>query len=363
MFTQAYKAAFQTIKRRPLVLWGYALLAALILLLTVFFSIAFLLQSYKSGTIMIMALIPAAMALNFLIQTGMSKVYLVGLEGKEPETEHFLSGFQKAKKVIGAMFWQSLWALVWVIVAIVGFFLVALLFEGIASMVLTSVARVVDPWDYGALDGAYTAFKVISIIGVILGCVVAIPLCVIAVIKGYSYSFVPFILATKPDVTVSQSLKLSMELTRGKKLHMFLADLIFSAIVVVVSLILVGLCWIPFANIIFFIVAFAFFIVLAVVAPVFTGLYRAEFFRLKPMPKAPRAPKAPNFNGYNGGYGAPQQGYGAPQQGYGAPQQGYGAPQQGYGAPQQGYGAPQQGYGAPQQGYGAPQQNYNQNNQ
>lgn len=351
MFIQAYKAAFGVIRRKPLALWGYALLAGFISMVVGYYTSAIALPSlemifegnldyyfenlFEGGALSTSGIASfIGMCVGFLTTVGTARVFLVGLEGKEPTSDDFLCGFSNIKKTVGAMLWQMIWSLIWVMLAVAGLVFMIVLFAAIGGSVSSSILRVANSW--GAFNAAGNAATVLTIIGVVLGVIVYIPLLVIAVIKGYSYSFVPYILATKPDITAGQALKLSKEISNGKKLHMWLADLIFGAAIAVTALILAGLCWIPFANIIFVIVAVAFAVAILLFAPVFTGLYRAEFFRLKPMPKAPKAPKVPNFNG---------------------------APQQGYGAPQQGYNAPQQSYNAPQQGYGAPQQNFNQNNQ
>jgi len=47
------------------------------------------------------------------------------------------------------------------------------------------------------------------------------------VIKSYSYSQIPFILAEDPNISIKQALAMSTQMTEGHKLHMFNLDLSF----------------------------------------------------------------------------------------------------------------------------------------
>ncbi len=328
MFIQAYKAAFKTIARKPFMLWGLSLLASIICVVATF-------------TVGILGFLGTAF--GYVVSVGMAKVYLDGLEGKEVNSDQLFSGFTKRVfRVAGGMAWRQLWIIIWTIATICVPFLVFLLFNIIGA------------------SFPFIGF-VFTIIGLVLALIAVIPAYIYFVTKTYSYAFVPYILATKPDVTATQALRLSMEMTNGKKLHMWLADLVYSAATTIVTMILTGLSLIPFIGFIFGIVLVAWIIILVAFGPLFTGLYTAEFYRLKPMPKAPKAPKYNPYNapynpngGYNGYNGQPQNF--APNHGY-APAQNFN-PQN---APaQQGY-APQQNFNnqaAPAQNY-APAQNFN----
>lgn len=165
----------------------------------------------------------AGTAVSFLITCGMAKVYIDGLEGKEVNSDQLFAGFNKScLRIIGGMLWQNIWVIIWTLVPIVG-----------------------------------------PILGII---------------KSYSYRFVPYILITKPEVSATQALRLSMEMTNGKKGQMFLADLCFGAGIFVVTLVLSLFGMIPFIGILFMLVLFVFVLAVALFAPIFQGLYGAYFY-------------------------------------------------------------------------------------
>ncbi len=281
MFSQAYKAAINTILRKPFMLWGLSLLSGIICII---------------ATVTVGMLGFIGTAFGYVITVGMAKVYLDGLEGKEVNSDQLFSGFTKRVfRVAGGMAWRQLWTIIWAITTVCIPLAIILLFSIIGA------------------SFPFIGF-IFTIIGFVLGFIAVIPVSIYFVSKKYSYAFVPYILATKPDVTATQALRLSMEMTHGKKLQMWLADFLYGVIVFFVSLILGLLSAIPFIGFIFGIVLFAWILVLVFFGSLFKGLYAAEFYRLKPVPKTPRYNPYNNvFNGFNG---QPQQGYGAPQQNY-----------------------------------------------
>ena len=103
---------------------------------------------------------------------------------------------------------------------------------------------------------------------------------VFAVIKSYEYRFVPYILITRDDVSATQALRLSKELTNGKKGQMFLADLVLYASYFVLVFILGMLMVIPFIGSLFALIYFIVAIVFAAFAPIFVGLYSAAFYEM-----------------------------------------------------------------------------------
>ena len=162
-------------------------------------------------------------AISVLVSCGMIKVYLDGLKGKEVNSDQLFAAFNKnALRIIGAMAWMALWIVIWSMVPIVG------------------------------------------------------P--IIAIVKSYSYKFVPYIVMTKPEVSATQALRLSMEMTKGKKGQMFLADLCFFGGIFVVSFVLGLFCIIPIIGILFALVSIAFSIVVSLFSPIFVGLYSAAFY-------------------------------------------------------------------------------------
>lgn len=162
-------------------------------------------------------------AISVLVSCGMIKVYLDGLKGKEVNSDQLFAAFNKnALRIIGAMAWMALWIVIWSMVPIVG------------------------------------------------------P--IIAIVKSYSYKFVPYIVMTKPEVSATQALRLSMEMTKGKKGQMFLADLCFFGGIFVVSFVLGLFCIIPIIGILFALATIAFSIVVSLFSPIFVGLYSAAFY-------------------------------------------------------------------------------------
>ena len=211
MFVEAYKKAFGVLIKKPIMLWGLSLLSVVITGVASVFSIGFL---------------PIGIAFNFLINCGMAKVYLDGLEGKQVNSDQLFSCFNKGfLRVVGGMAWMNLWIIIWGLIPFVG------------------------------------------------------PIC--AIVKGYSYRFVPYILITKPDVSATQALRLSKEMTQGMKGQMFLADLVLYAAIFLVSLVLGLFSSIPIIGVLFALVMLAFLLVVAALSSVFVGLYQASFYMNK----------------------------------------------------------------------------------
>lgn len=162
-------------------------------------------------------------AFSILITCGMAKVYIDGLAGKEVNSDQLFAAFNKnCLRIIGGVAWQTLWIIIWSLVPIVGV--------------------------------------------------------VFAVIKSYEYKFVPYILMTRPEVTATQALRLSKEMTKGKKGQMFLADLCFFGGIFVASFVLGLLSVIPFIGILFALVTFVFTFAVGLFASIFVGLYGAYFY-------------------------------------------------------------------------------------
>lgn len=146
-----------------------------------------------------------------VISCGMCKVYIDGLFGKKVNSDQLFAGFTgNFMRIAGGYLWMILWMGIWAMVPVVG------------------------------------------------------------IIKAYSYRFVPYILITRPDVTATQALRLSMQMTKGKKGQMFLADLCFILAIGVLG----ALCAIPVLGILFMLVM----IVVALLSNIFVGLYGATFY-------------------------------------------------------------------------------------
>lgn len=171
--------------------------------------------------------VPAiGIAVGYLLTCGMAKVYLDGLAGQEVYSDQLFAAFnKKCFRIAGGMAWSSLWVLIWALVPFVG------------------------------------------------------P--ILAIIKSYSYRFVPYILITRSDVSATQALRLSKQMTDGIKGEMFLADLCFYGAVFFIIFILSLFAAIPFIGVLFGLILFIFSILLAAVGSVFTGLYQAYFYAVK----------------------------------------------------------------------------------
>lgn len=160
---------------------------------------------------------------SILINCGMAKVYIDGLCGKEVNSDQLFAAFNgNCLRVVGGMLWRTLWIFIWMLVPIVG------------------------------------------------------P--IVAIVKSYSYSFVPYILMTKPEVTATQALRLSMQMTNGIKGSMFLADLCFIGGAVAIILVLALFAMIPIIGVLFGLVLAVFVILYLLFATIFQGLYWAYFY-------------------------------------------------------------------------------------
>ena len=101
---------------------------------------------------------------------------------------------------------------------------------------------------------------------------------VLVIIKGFAYIFVPYILLTQPEVSATEALKKSVEMTRGYKGKLFGAYVLTYVIVWVCFLILYLLGLIPFVGIVFLIISVIFTLVCVAFLPLFIGLVGAAFF-------------------------------------------------------------------------------------
>jgi len=166
--------------------------------------------------------IPIALVLN----AGMAAVYLSGYRGEEVNSDALFAGFKRFFKVAGGMGWMTLWIFIWGMIPLAG------------------------------------------------------P--VFAVIKSYSYRFVPYIMIQDPNISATEALRLSIKKTEGYKGRMFLADFLVMVAVWLVMLILGGLSLIRRVGIVFSILGIIVAIFIALVLPLLLGLISAagyaEFF-------------------------------------------------------------------------------------
>lgn len=159
--------------------------------------------------------IPIALVLN----AGMAAVYLAGYRGQEVNADALFAGFKRFFRVAGGMGWMALWVLIWGLIPIVG------------------------------------------------------P--VFAVIKMYSYRFVPYLIIQNPDLSATEALRLSIQRTEGFKGRLFMADFLVGLCWAGVLLVFGGLSMIPYVGIAFSILGGIVGIVLGLVVPLLLGLISA----------------------------------------------------------------------------------------
>jgi magnesium-transporting ATPase (P-type) len=98
---------------------------------------------------------------------------------------------------------------------------------------------------------------------------------IIAIVKFYSYRFVPYIMLADPDIQATEALKKSMLQTYGYKGKMFLADFLLGLAVAVVSF-LFGLL-LSLGPIGIFLAAI-YFILLYALLPLIMGTLEAVYY-------------------------------------------------------------------------------------
>lgn len=248
LFIEAYKKAFRVISSKPIMLFGLSVLSGLICKIATFLTFFFA---------------PLGIAFNSVVQCGMSKVYLDGLDGKNVNSDQLFSGFSRFFRVAGGMAWKLLWSIIWTLAAV------------LAPLVVVSV-----PLIAGSLIGSGGLMVASLVIAVILG----IAALIAVMSKKYAYAFVPYILINQPEVNATEALRLSKKLTEGKKLQLFLADLVYYAgcSLVCIILSLLGSLLIGSIGFIFILLLVIALIIIVALGPLFKGLYTAEIYRAKP---------------------------------------------------------------------------------
>ncbi len=160
-----------------------------------------------------------SIAIGYLFTCGSVKLYMDGLKGKKVNSKQLFYAFNKnCVKTAGALAWKDLWTVIWSAVPIYG------------------------------------------------------------TVKSYSYAFVPYIIVSHPEISAFDALKISMKMTNGKKLQMWLADLLFPVIIGAACLILGLLSAIPLLGALFGLVLAVLVLAVALFGTIFCGLYKASFF-------------------------------------------------------------------------------------
>jgi len=155
-----------------------------------------------------------------VLELGMANIFLRGYRGHTISSTLLFEGFRtKFARNAGGMGWRSLWLLIWGLIPVAGFF--------------------------------------------------------IAIVKFYSYRFVPYIMLTEPDMLATEALKKSMAQTRGYKGKMFLADFIICAGVIVLTIIFLFIARIPYIGIL---LTAIYVILLITLLPLLMGTLEAIYY-------------------------------------------------------------------------------------
>ncbi len=177
-------------------------------------------------------ILPVGIVVSYLISFGMAKIYLDGLEGKEVNSDQMFVGFNKSfLHIAGGMAWRDLWLVIWSCVPFIG------------------------------------------------------P--IIALVKGYAYAFVPYLMATNPEMKATEVLRVSKKMTEGMKGQMFLADIVVAVAVVLIPIVLALLSRIPVIGFLFTLALVVFVVLCVIFLPIFQGLYKAAFYAKKAVATAP----------------------------------------------------------------------------
>ena len=204
----------KTLMKKPVQLWGLSLLGVI-------------LQSLSN----VLCAVPPilGMGVSSTLSAGMENVFLDAYHQKEINSKQIFSGFSSGKsflRIAGGMLWRTLWLFLWAL------------------------------------------FALIPIVGWVIAPIML-------VIKGISYSFTPYLLLRKKDISPLDALKRSMEMTKGYRGKIFLTYLICYA-----ALIVIGLLLFLIAKLGTFAIVLAGLIglVIGIFCPLFFGVLRAAMF-------------------------------------------------------------------------------------
>ena len=182
-----------------------------------------MLGTLLAGMVPVLAILPiVSIPICLVLSFGLTGIYIRGSRHEEPEAEQLFCGFKNFWKTVKVMGWKLLWVFLWGLIPIAGIF--------------------------------------------------------IAVMKEYSYKFVPHILSEAGDISSDDALKMSAELTKGHRLKMFAADLIIILVtgIGIISFAIGTRIW-PFE--VFFVVLLVLWSVLIVTfIPLIMGLVSAVFY-------------------------------------------------------------------------------------
>lgn len=166
-----------------------------------------------------------AIVISLLLNTSMTMVFLHGYRGEKIKSSMLFECFKDwatIKRVSCGLGWMLLWLIVWCMVPFVG------------------------------------------------------P--IVAIVKGYGWRLTPYILVYEPNVPIMDAIKVSAKRTKGYKGKMLGADLLVYGILFVAFFVLSLLSAIPYIGILFGLVTFLAYVIVALLLNLFMGLVQAAFY-------------------------------------------------------------------------------------
>ena len=271
---QIIKKALAVVMQKPLKLWGLSLLVLLLSSLA----------KTLGGAVPIIGL-----SVGLVLELGMAWVYLDGYRKKDVSVDQVFEGFHNFWHSLACVGWREILLVIWTIVPIAigcaGAFMIFKAFIGdIGAMISQAITNALfggfmgrrrGGLDLGFSGGAAIAGIVIAVILLLAGLIVG---CVFAIIKSYTYSFVPYLTRENEDRKATDIARDSDAKTKGYKGKMFLTDLLIGLCVGVIELILGLLGKIPYAGGVFRLVLGAVNVAVFILAPLFMGLVRAAWY-------------------------------------------------------------------------------------
>jgi uncharacterized membrane protein len=171
----------------------------------------------------VLAVLPIiSIPIILVLSVGMTSVFLESYRGNEISSNQLFAGFKNFFHFCGGMAWMLLWIFIW-----------------------------------GLIPAAGIVF---------------------AVIKAYSYRFVPYILLAQPDISPFDALRESMKQTKGYCGRMFCADIIIVACIAGALLFFYLFSYIPLMGIIFKTIYFLLAAAALLLSPLVFGVVQAVFY-------------------------------------------------------------------------------------
>lgn len=158
------------------------------------------------GLSLIVSLVSAIFTAAYTMAS--SKWYLDLVQRKDNVSlGDFFGNFNLAGKGILAYLWMTLWLVIWEFVAVI---------PGIILMIFAGIST-----------GGQTETSPLTTILFVLGILLIIAGMVIMVWKSYSYGQIFNVIADNPEIGVREGMRISIDITRGYILDLFILDLSF----------------------------------------------------------------------------------------------------------------------------------------